>query len=220
MPSHHRAHLRHLPGEPPAGIGQGVRRHHGGGAAAAARQTARADALRAVRAVATRSASSISPRRTCCWASTTTPRAATSSASSTRIRSWPEPGSALRKFGQEIIEGLAKERVHPSLDRARRRQRAADAGGSRAHPGRSAGGARRGRSHAGSLQKRARPLPGRDRPLRLRPNHVRGPRRRRRGPDCTTAFCFRDPRARWRRRMCAPATTPGLSARPQCAIPT
>ena len=47
---HHRAHLRHLPGQPSAGLRQGVRRHHGGGPAARRRQAARADPLRAVRA--------------------------------------------------------------------------------------------------------------------------------------------------------------------------
>ena len=48
---HHGAHLRHLPGQPPAGIGQGLRRHHGGADSGAGAPAARTAALRAVRAV-------------------------------------------------------------------------------------------------------------------------------------------------------------------------
>ena len=53
-----------------------------------------------------------------------TRRSATCSASSRPTR-MARAGIALRKFGQEVIEGLAQERVHPSLDRAGRRQRSA-----------------------------------------------------------------------------------------------
>ena len=48
----HRAHLRHLPGQPPAGLGQGLRRHHGGTRFRPPRVMLReADSLRADRAV-------------------------------------------------------------------------------------------------------------------------------------------------------------------------
>ena len=111
---HHRAHLRHLPGEPPAGVRQGLRRHHGGDAAGGRRQAARAGPLRAVRAVARAQLLPPLGARPAAGLRFRSRRAATFSASSKSIPSWPRAGVALRKFGQQIIEGLAKERVHPS----------------------------------------------------------------------------------------------------------
>ncbi len=84
----HRPHLRHLPGEPPARVVEGVRRDHGrahpgdGGRSSASCSTARSSCSR------TRSRSSTSRRPTCCWAWTTTLRRATSRACS---RSTPTP---------------------------------------------------------------------------------------------------------------------------------
>ena len=42
----HRAHLRHLPDQPPAGLGQGLRRHHERAHPADRGEAARSDALR------------------------------------------------------------------------------------------------------------------------------------------------------------------------------
>ena len=112
---HHRAHLRHLPGEPPARLGRRPATPSWPSASReAAAHAARAAALRPVRAVARARASSTSRRPTCCSAWTPTRRSATSSACSRSTPTLLRDGIALRKFGQQVIERLAKERVHPS----------------------------------------------------------------------------------------------------------
>ena len=66
------------------------------------------------RAVARALASSISRRRTCSSAWTTTRPSATWPACSRSTRRWSRTASRLRKFGQQVIERLGRERVHPS----------------------------------------------------------------------------------------------------------
>ena len=108
------AHLRHLPDQPPAGVGQGLRRDHGG-AHSARRRNCCARLCIAPRSCSRMpSASSIFPRPICCWAWMPTPPIRNVVG---LIEANPElarAGIELRKFGLQVIEGLAEERVHPS----------------------------------------------------------------------------------------------------------
>ena len=103
---HHRAHLRHLPGEPPAGLGQGRRRAARGRDPGDRRAAAAAAEPRPDHPVARARPSSTCPRPTSCSATTRTPRSATSSASSRRTPRSRARGIRLRQFGQEMIETL------------------------------------------------------------------------------------------------------------------
>ena len=67
-----------------------------------------------------------------------TPRAATSSACIEEHPDMARDGIALRKFGQEVIEGLAKERIHPSWIVPGGVNAPLAAGGARPHSGRPA----------------------------------------------------------------------------------
>ena len=175
MPVHHRAHLRHLPGEPSAGLRQGLRRHHGRHPARdRRREAARAASTARSSCNPTRSASSTSPRRTCCWASIPTPRAATSSASS---RSNPGPGPRRHRAAQ-IRPGdhrRARARsacIPPGSSPAASTLRSRAAVRDRILAGLPDARAHR-RTHPRVLQNRARQVRGRDRELRLRAHHVR-----------------------------------------------
>ena len=85
-------------------------------------------------------------------------------------------GIALRKFGQQIIEGLAKERIHPSWIVPGGVNAPLAAGSARPHSGRTARRAQAiARTHPGVLQGRARQVRRRDRPLRQHPHAVRRP---------------------------------------------
>ncbi len=141
---HHRAHLRHLPGEPSAGLGQSLRRHHGGGAARSRGHAARAGPLRAVRAVAR---------------AQLLPSFGARPAAGLRFRPGaPQRLRPDRRAPRAGAHGRGAAQVRPGdhrgpgqgahasfLDRPRRRERAARPGSARPHSGGLARGARHGR---------------------------------------------------------------------------
>ena len=110
----HRAHLRHLPGQPPAGVGQGLRRHHGGAHPPPAAVKLR-ELIHCAQFVQSHALSFFhlsAPDLLLGMDSDPAHRNIFG-----LIEENPEmarDGIALRKFGQEVIEGLAQERVHPS----------------------------------------------------------------------------------------------------------
>ena len=192
----HGAHLRHLPGEPPARLVEGVRRDHGRPHPGDRGQAARAAPLRAVRAVAralvlpplgARPAAGhgLRPgqaqRRRACSRSTPT-RCAT--------------GSPCASSASRSSSGWRKERVHPSwtvpggvnapLDPHAREKTLAELPGG--HGDRQA--------HARALEEDRRRLPGRDRVLLQLPDDVLRPRR----PGRLAAAVRRQPALRRRRR--------------------
>ena len=107
----------------------------------------------------TRSASSTSPRPTCCWASTPTRRSRNVFG---LIEEHPGDGARRHRAAQVRPAGHrgAGQGARASvLDRARRRQRAARAGDARPHPGRTCRQRRAiAAAHAGVLQGRGRPV--------------------------------------------------------------
>ena len=89
-------------------------------------------------------------------------------------------GIALRKFGQQVIEGLGRERIHPSWIVPGGVNAPLDPRGARSDPARPARGQGDRRPHAGLLQGRRRQLPRRNRQFRQYADDVRRPGRRRR----------------------------------------
>ncbi len=218
---HHRAHLRHLPDQPPAGFGQGVRRHHGGAHSARRRRCCARPSIAASSCNRTPSASSTCPRPTCCWAWIPTRRSATCSGWREKHPEIVRDGIALRKFGQRVIERLAGERIHPPgivpggvaapLERPRATpfcRRLPEARGHRL-------------AHAGPFQVHPGRLSRGDRELRQDAHHVRGPG----GAGGRTA-ALRRPHALPGRRTASMAAdidpraiTPATSARRRWRIP-
>ena len=173
MPVHHRAHLRHLPGEPPAGLVQGLRRHHG--RALPRRRRKLRELVHCAQFVQSHALSFFhlsAPDLLLGFDSDPAARNVFG-----LIEEHPEMakrGVALRKFGQQVIEGLAKERVHPSWIVPGGVNAPLSRRGARPHPGRIARRARPGRQDHRVLQDRARPVQGRDRQLRHGAHDVRG----------------------------------------------
>ena len=111
MPAHDGAHLRHLPGLPPAGVGQGLRSHHVGAHSAHRRAAAPRDEPGADRAVAR---AELLPS----VVSRPAARHGVGPGAAAHLRrrgGKPELGRAgigLRRFGQQIIELLGSKRIH------------------------------------------------------------------------------------------------------------
>ena len=169
----HRAHLRHLPDQPPARLGQGLRRHHERAHPADGGEAAGAAALRPDHAVAR---------------AELLPSLLAGHAARLRLR----PGAAQRHRRDRGPPGARQGRhraaqvrpagdrepgqgTHPSvLDRSRRRQRAARPCGARPHPRRPAGGQGDRAAHARVLQGRRRPVRATRSPISaMRRTHVR-----------------------------------------------
>ena len=123
--------------------------------------------------------------------------------------SWPAAASALRQFGQEIIELLGGKRIHPAWAVPGRRRRAADRRGPR--PRSWPRSPRRWRSPQRALawfKAAARPLPGRGADLRQLPLAVPGA-----GRPGRRAGALRRPAPRRRRRRARSSPTASTRAR-------
>ena len=216
---HHRPDLRHLPDQPPAGLVQGLRRHHERRASPPTAAKLR-ELLHCGQFVQSHALSffhlsapdlllgfDVRPaRRNVLGVLEDHPDIA-------------RDGIALRKFGQQVIEGLARERIHPSWIVPGGVNAPLEPGGARPHPGRPARRQGHRCPHTGFLQRR------------------RGQFRRARSPFSATrpritrdwstqperlqlydgAFRFIGRRGQGRgRRPCRPRITPATSARRPC----
>ena len=115
MPVDHGAHLRHLPGQPPDRLVQGVRRDPGRRAAADRRRPAPGDEPGPDRPVpCALSFFHLSSPGPALRLRRRSAPGATSSACPRRTRSSRATASRVRQFGQQIIEWLGGKRIHPA----------------------------------------------------------------------------------------------------------
>ena len=172
----HGTHLRHLPGEPPARVGEGVRPDHGRAHSGGRLEAAGAAPLRAVRAVA---------RAVVLPPLGARPAARHGLRPGQAQRRGPARGAPRRparrhRSAQVRPAGdrTACQGTHPPLvDRSRRRQRPARPARPREDTRRAARRAGDRAPHARAVEEDARRLPRRDRDLLELPHHVRRPRR-------------------------------------------
>ena len=147
----HRAHLRYLPGEPPAGLVQGLRRHYGGAHSAAAALLR--EAIHCAQFVQSHALSFFHLSAPDLLLGMDSDPARRNVLGLTEEH--PETvreGIALRKFGQRVIERLAGERIHPpGSSRAAWRRRFQTAVRD-AHFAGNPGSPRHRLAHAGSFQ--------------------------------------------------------------------